>query len=57
MERRIEFIAEGFRANDVLRRGEPLNSFGAGAVIQSSDPRYIYGIPLTEIQTNPAIGK
>jgi len=26
-------------------------------VIQSSDPRYIYGIPLTEIQTNPAIGK
>jgi hypothetical protein len=57
MERRIEFLAEGFRANDVLRRGEPLNSFGAGAVIQSSDPRYIYGIPLGEIQTNPAIGK
>jgi hypothetical protein len=57
MERRIEFLAEGFRANDVLRRGEPLNSFGAGSIIQSSDPRYIYGIPLGEIQTNPAIGK
>jgi hypothetical protein len=57
MERRIEFLAEGFRANDVLRRGEPLNSFGAGTIIQSSDPRYIYGIPLGEIQTNPAIGK
>lgn len=57
MERRIEFLAEGFRANDVLRRGDPLNSFGAGAVILSSDPRYIYGIPLGEIQTNPAIGK
>ena len=57
MERRIEFLAEGFRANDVLRRGDPLNSYGAGAVIQSSDPRYIYGIPLGEIQTNPAIGK
>ena len=57
MERRIEFLAEGFRANDVLRRGEPLNSFGAGTIIQSSDPRYIYGIPLGEIQSNPAIGK
>lgn len=57
MERRIEFLAEGFRANDVLRRGDPLNSYGAGAVILSSDPRYIYGIPLGEIQTNPAIGK
>lgn len=56
-ERRIEFLAEGFRANDVLRRGEPLNSFGAGALIQPSDPRYIYGIPTIEIQTNPSIGK
>jgi hypothetical protein len=56
-ERRIEFLGEGFRANDVLRRGEPLNSFGAGAIIQPSDPRYIYGIPLVEVQTNPSIGK
>ncbi|RXK49848.1 RagB/SusD family nutrient uptake outer membrane protein [Aquirufa rosea] len=55
-ERRIEFLAEGFRANDVLRRGEPLNSFGAGTLIQPSDPRYIYGIPLVETQTNPGIG-
>lgn len=57
VERRIEFLGEGFRANDVLRRGEPLNSFGAGAIIQPSDPRYIYGIPLVEVQTNPSIGK
>lgn len=56
-ERRIEFLAEGFRANDVLRRGEPLNSFGAGSIIQPSDPRYIYGIPTVEVQTNPSIGK
>ncbi|WP_395766970.1 RagB/SusD family nutrient uptake outer membrane protein [Aquirufa sp.] len=56
-ERRIEFLGEGFRANDVLRRGEPLNSFGAGAIIQPSDPRYIFGIPLVEVQTNPSIGK
>lgn len=56
-ERRIELLGEGFRANDVLRRGEPLNSFGAGAIIQPSDPRYIFGIPLVEVQTNPSIGK
>jgi hypothetical protein len=56
-ERRIEFLAEGFRANDVTRRGEPMVSFGAGATIQPSDPRYIYGIPLVEVQTNPSIGK
>ncbi|MFD3275322.1 RagB/SusD family nutrient uptake outer membrane protein [Aquirufa echingensis] len=56
-ERRIEFLAEGFRANDVTRRGEPMVSFGAGATIQPTDPRYIYGIPLVEVQTNPSIGK
>ena len=56
-ERRIELFAEGFRANDILRRGQSINSFGAGAVIPSSDARYIYGIPLSEIQTNPGINK
>jgi hypothetical protein len=56
-ERRIELLAEGFRANDVARRGEPMNSFGAGAIIAPSDPRYIFGIPLIEIQTNPSLGK
>jgi hypothetical protein len=38
-ERRIELLSEGFRANDVLRRGESINSFGAGAIITPSDPR------------------
>jgi hypothetical protein len=56
-ERRIEFLAEGFRANDVTRRGDPMVSFGAGATIQPSDTRYIFGIPLSEVQTNPSIGK
>ena len=55
-ERRIELFAEGFRTVDILRRAQPINSFGAGALIQPSDPRYIFGIPLTEIQTNPGIG-
>lgn len=55
-ERRIELFAEGFRTNDILRRGQPINSFGAGAMIQPSETRYIFGIPLGEIQTNPGIG-
>lgn len=53
LERRIELLAEGFRANDVLRRGQPLDSFGAGAKILPTDARYFYSIPLTEQQTNP----
>lgn len=56
-ERRIELFAEGFRSNDILRRGESIVSFGAGATINSSDARYIYGIPITEQQTNPGINK
>jgi hypothetical protein len=55
-ERRIELLAEGFRSNDILRRGQPINSFGAGAMIQPTEARYIFGIPLTETQTNPGIG-
>lgn len=55
-ERRIELLAEGFRTNDILRRGQPINSFGAGALIQPTDARYIFGIPLSETQTNPGIG-
>ncbi|WP_435353374.1 RagB/SusD family nutrient uptake outer membrane protein [Emticicia sp. SJ17W-69] len=56
-ERRIELLAEGFRANDIVRRGQPINSFGAGASIAPTEARYIFGIPTTEIQTNPGIGK
>jgi len=55
LERRIELLAEGFRANDILRRGQPINSFGAGAFIQPTSDRYFFGIPLTEQQTNPGL--
>jgi hypothetical protein len=55
LERRIELLAEGFRANDILRRGQPINSFGAGALIQPTSDRYFFGIPLTEQQTNPGL--
>lgn len=55
-ERRIELFAEGFRANDIVRRVLPINSFGAGALIQPTETRYIFGIPLAETQVNPGIG-
>lgn len=55
LERRIELLAEGFRSNDVLRRGQPLNSFGAGGLIQPTAGNYFYGIPLAEQQTNPGL--
>ncbi|TDE16494.1 RagB/SusD family nutrient uptake outer membrane protein [Dyadobacter psychrotolerans] len=54
-ERRIELLAEGFRANDVLRRAQPLNSFGAGTLIQPTSANYVFGIPTTEQQTNPGL--
>lgn len=52
-ERRIELLAEGFRTNDVMRRGEAIPSVGAGAMIPSSDSRYLFPIPTREFQTNP----
>lgn len=54
-ERRIEFLGEGFRSNDILRRGESINSFGAGALIPPTDNRYIFSIPIVETQTNKAL--
>ena len=54
-ERRIELLGEGFRSNDILRRAQPINSFGAGALIQPSDPRYTFAIPIIESVTNKAI--
>ncbi|NEU09258.1 RagB/SusD family nutrient uptake outer membrane protein [Flavihumibacter sp. R14] len=52
-ERRIELLAEGFRANDLLRRGDPIPAVGAGGSIASSDPRYVFPIPLSETNSNP----
>ena len=52
-ERRIEFLGEGFRAPDIQRRLLPFVSVGAGASILSTDDRYVFPIPVTELQTNP----
>lgn len=55
LERRIELLAEGFRTNDVVRKAQPINSFGAGGLIQPTSDNYVYGIPLTEQQSNPGL--
>jgi len=57
VERRIELLGEGFRANDVARRVLPLNSVGAGALIQPTEDRYVFPIPITERQANPAMNE
>jgi hypothetical protein len=46
-ERRIEFLTEGMRYNDLARRVAPIQSYGAGSVyIPETDPLYTFPIPL-----------
>lgn len=54
-ERRIELLGEGFRANDITRRGLPFRSQGAGASIDINDERYNFPIPDSERKANTAI--
>jgi len=54
-ERRIELLGEGFRSNDLLRLNLPIQSIGAGTSIAPTDPRYIFPIPVDEINNNPGI--
>lgn len=52
-ERRIEFLAEGHRYNNLARKAAPLPSVGAGASIPVTDQRYTYPIPDGEVYYNP----
>ncbi|WP_276498048.1 RagB/SusD family nutrient uptake outer membrane protein [Pontibacter litorisediminis] len=54
-ERRIELLGEGFRTNDLFRRGFGIPSVGAGAEISPTDSRYVLPIPTSETNTNPAL--
>lgn len=54
-ERRIELLGEGFRAPDIMRRGETILSYGAGGEISPSSSSYIFPIPVGEQQTNPGL--
>jgi len=51
-ERRIELLAEGFRTNDLKRRGQAIPSVGAAANIPVTADTYNLPIPTSEIQTN-----
>lgn len=55
LERRIEFLGEGLRVPDLQRRNMPINSEGAGRLVQPNDERYTFPTPLVEIITNPGV--
>jgi len=55
LERRIEFLGEGLRVPDLQRRNMPIPSDGAGRLVQPTDERYIFPIPLVEVITNPNV--
>lgn len=52
VERRIEFLGEGFRSNDLLRNMLPIPSKGTSPAISPSQPEYIFPIPNAEISSN-----
>lgn len=54
-ERRIELLGEGHRSLDLMRRALPINSIGAGTQIQPTETRYLFAIPIIELQTNPSL--
>lgn len=52
VERRIEFLAEGFRSNDLLRNLLTIPSKGVSPSISPAQPEYIFPIPNAEISAN-----
>lgn len=54
-ERRLEFIGEGIRALDVMRRGDSFER--SGKKIGPNDNGYVWPIPQSEQLTNPDLNK
>ena len=52
VERRIEFLGEGHRSNDLLRNLLTIPSKGVSPAIFPSQPEYIFPIPNAEISAN-----
>ncbi|WP_235048443.1 RagB/SusD family nutrient uptake outer membrane protein [Arcticibacter svalbardensis] len=52
VERRIEFLGEGLRSNDLLRNMLTIPSKGVSPSISPSQPEYIFPIPNAEISAN-----
>lgn len=59
IERRIEFLGEGFRANDIMRSLLTFPSKGSGGLqapaISPAQPEYVFPIPNSERSTNTAL--
>ncbi len=51
-ERRIELLGEGFRSNDLLRNLLPIPAKGAIGAVTTTDEKYIWPLPTTELNTN-----
>ncbi|HVG11351.1 MAG TPA: RagB/SusD family nutrient uptake outer membrane protein, partial [Flavisolibacter sp.] len=52
VERRIEFLGEGMRSNDLLRNLLTIPSKGTAPAISPAQPEYIFPIPNAEISSN-----
>jgi len=56
IERRIEFLGEGLRSNDLLRNLLPIPAKGSGGLsapsVAPTQPEYIFPIPNAELSTN-----
>ncbi|TXK38148.1 RagB/SusD family nutrient uptake outer membrane protein [Pontibacter qinzhouensis] len=55
VERRIEFVGEGLRSNDLLRNLLTIPAKGTAPAISPSQPEYIFPIPNAEISANRAL--
>ena len=51
-ERRIEFLGEGLRNNDLMRLLQPIPAKGAVEAVAPSSINYIWPIPNFELQVN-----
>jgi len=55
LERRIEFLGEGIRNNDLLRLNATIPGKGSVAAVPSSSTLYVWPIPSSEILTNTLV--
>lgn len=55
LERRLEFLGEGLRNNDIMRLLQPIPGKSTVSAVQPSATLYIWPIPSTELQTNALI--
>ncbi|RSK47380.1 RagB/SusD family nutrient uptake outer membrane protein [Hymenobacter rigui] len=55
LERRIEFLGEGIRNQDLMRLLAPIPGKGSVGAVQPTDVLYIWPIPSSELATNRAM--